>query len=122
LRRSQENGASLDHPAATQDFEAAILVAAFNDFQLDRQPDKRAREFWPGIAAVSESGADISEGPLDQTGGTVAILDICRDYLKREEVTFGVDEGVALNALNFLARIVTDRINGDSPFCGETSA
>ena len=68
-------------------------------------------------AAVSEDpfGADIPQGPLDQTGGTVAILDICRDYLERE-VTFGVDEGVALNALIFLARIITDRINGDPPF------
>jgi len=72
-----------------------------------------------GIAAVSEDPFQariFPQGPLDQTGGTVAILDICRDYLEREEVTFGVDEGVALNALNFLARIITDRINGDPPF------
>ena len=31
-------------------------------------------------------------------------------------MTFGVDEGVALNAFNFLARIIADRINGDPPF------
>ena len=116
---AQPRECALDHPAARQDFEATLLVGAFNDFQLDRQPDKRAREFWPGIAAVSEDPFQariFSQGPVDQTGGTVAILDICRDYLEREEVTFGVDEGVALNALNFLARIITDRINGDPPF------
>ena len=45
------------------------------------------------------------ERPLDQTSARVAILDI----LEREEVAFGVDEGM-------LARIVADRINGDPPF------
>ena len=116
---AQPRECALDHPAATQYLKAAILVGAFNDFQLDRQPDKRARELWPGIAAVSEDlfqARIFPQGPLDQTGGTVAILDICRDYLEREEVAFGVDEGVALNALNFLARIITDRINGDPLF------
>src|SRR5262249_1792070 len=58
------------------------------------------------------------ERPLDQTSGTVAILDISRNYLEREEVAFGVDEGIALNAFNFLARIVADRINGDPPCMG----
>ena len=58
------------------------------------------------------------ERPLDQTSGTVAILDIPRNYLEREEVAFGVDEGIALNAFNFLARIVADRINGDPPCMG----
>ena len=58
------------------------------------------------------------ERPVDQTSGTVAILDISRNYLEREEVAFGVDEGIALNAFNFLARIVADRINGDPPCMG----
>ena len=56
------------------------------------------------------------ERPVDQTSGTVAILDISRNYLEREEVAFGVDERIALNAFNFLTRIVADRINGDPPF------
>jgi hypothetical protein len=45
---------TLDHPAATQNFEAAMPVSAFHDFELNRKLEKRAREFRPGIAAVSE--------------------------------------------------------------------
>src|SRR5262249_51593161 len=56
--------------------------------------------------------------PYDQVRGRVAILDICRDYLEREEVAFGVDQGVALNALNFLARIIADRVDGSPPCMG----
>ena len=116
---AQPGECALDHPTAAQDFEAAILVGALDDFQLEGQPDKLAREFGSGIATVSKDlfqARIFLERPLDQTSGTVAILDISRNYLEREEVAFGVDEGIALNALNFLARIVTDRINGDPPF------
>ena len=116
---AQPGECALDNPAATQDLEAALLVGTFDDFQLEGQPDKLAREFGSGIATVSKDlfqARIFLERPLDQTSGTVAILDISRNYLEREEVAFGVDEGIALNALNFLARIVTDRINGDPPF------
>ena len=51
---AQPRECALDHPAATQNFEAAMPVSAFHDFQLDRKPEKRAREFWPGIPAVSK--------------------------------------------------------------------
>src|SRR5215472_1323614 len=112
---------ALDHPAAAQDLEAALLVGAFDDFQLEGQPDELARELGSGIATVSKDlfqARIFLERPLDQTSGTVAILDISRNYLEREEVAFGVDEGIALNAFNFLARIVADRINGDPPCMG----
>jgi hypothetical protein len=116
---AQPRECALDHPTATQEFEATIFVGSFDDFQLDRQPDKRARELRPSIATVSEelfqSGIFLQR-PLDQARSTVAILNISRNYLEREEVTFGVDEGVALNAFNFLARIIADRINGNPPF------
>jgi hypothetical protein len=36
---SQPIECALDYPAPTQDFEPAILVGVFDDFQLDRQPD-----------------------------------------------------------------------------------
>ena len=116
---AQPGECAFDHPAATQDFEAAIFVGSFDDFQLDRQPDKRTRELWPSIASVSEElfqSGIFSQGSLDQANSTIAILNISRNYLEREEVTFGVDEGVALNTFNFLARIIADRINGDPPF------
>ena len=31
-------------------------------------------------------------------------------------MAFRVDDGIALNAFNFLARIIADRTNGDPPF------
>jgi hypothetical protein len=116
---AQPRERAFDHPAATQDLEAALLVGAFDNLQLDRQADELARELGASIATVSK---DLSQAriflqrPFNQTGRTVPILDIPRNYLEREEVSFGVDKGVALNALNFLARIVADRINGDPPF------
>ena len=118
---AQPGECALDHPAAAQDLEAALLVGAFDDFQLEGQPDELARELGSGIATVSKDlfqARIFLERPLDQTSGTVAILDISRNYLEREEVAFGVDERIALNAFNFLARIVADRINGDPPCMG----
>jgi hypothetical protein len=116
---AQPRECALDDPAATQDLEAAIPVGAFDDFQLDRQPDESIRKLRPGIAAVGEDlfqARIFLQRPLDQTGGAVAILDIGRDYLDREEVPLGVDESVALNAFDFLARIIADGINGGPPF------
>jgi len=118
---AQPGECALDHPAAAQDLEAALFVGAFDDFQLEGQPDELAREFGPSIATVSKDlfqARIFLERPFDQTSGRVAILDISRNYLEREEVAFGVDEGIALNAFNFLARIVADRINGDPPCMG----
>jgi len=59
---------ALDDPAATQQLETTLVIGAFDDFQLDRQPDELARELGSGIAAI-----------LDQTGGAVAIADIARN-------------------------------------------
>src|SRR5262249_16645011 len=77
------------------------------------------RQLGAGIAAVSKDlyqARIFLQRPLNQIGCTVPILDIPWNYLEREEVSLGVDKGVSLNALNFLARIVADRINGDPPF------
>ena len=115
---AQPRERAFDHPAATQDLEAALLVGAFDNFQLDRQPDELARELGGGIATVSKDFFQTRiflQRPLNQTGSRVPILDISRNYLEREEVAFGVDERIALNAFNYLARIVADRINGDPP-------
>jgi hypothetical protein len=35
-------------------------------------------------------------------------------------MAFGVDEGVALNAFNFLARVIADRVNGGPPCMGRS--
>jgi hypothetical protein len=60
---------------------------------------------WPPSAKNFLNPRILPQRSLDQAGGAVAISDICRDYLDREEVTFGIDEGVALNGFNFLTRI-----------------
>ena len=57
---------------STQDLEAGLLVGAFDDFQLDRQPDELLRELGAGIATVSKDlyqAQIFLQRPLNQISG-----------------------------------------------------
>jgi hypothetical protein len=116
---AQPREGALNDPTPADDLEAAVLVGSLDDLQGNGQPDDCTRELRPGIAAVGEYLAqpwELPQGLVNQTGSAIAILDVGRDHLDREEMAFGVDDRVALDALGFLARVVADRIDGGPPF------
>lgn len=110
---------TLDDPASANELEAAVLVSAFDDLDLDRFPGELACQLRPRIAAIGKQLAQTrvhAQRLLDQAGGAVAILRVGRDHLDGEQMAFGVDDGVALDALGLLARIIADRVDRDPPF------
>src|SRR5215211_2759462 len=50
-----------DHPSPAYDLEAALVVGALDDFQLDRLARKRCFEFRSSVAAVGEAFGDPRE-------------------------------------------------------------
>jgi hypothetical protein len=116
---AQPRERAFDDPASPNDLEATILVRALDDLDADRLSSKRTCELRPRIAAIGEELAQARVLPqrlLDQVGGAIAILRVGRDYLDREEMAFGVDDRVALDALCLLARIIADRVDRGPPF------
>jgi len=78
-----------------------------------------ACQLWPGIATVGEQLAQarvLAQRLLDQVGGAIAILHVGGDHLDGEQMAFGVDNGIALDAFGFLTRIIADRVNRAPPF------
>jgi len=116
---AQPGECSLNHPASPNDLEAAVLVGAFDDLQLDRLPSQLTCQLRPSIAAIGEQLAQawvLAQRLLDQVGGAIAVLRVGGDHLDGEQMAFGVDDGIALDALGFLARIIADRVDRDPPF------
>ena len=75
-----------------KDFQARPAARQAREDRFGRHSRRQRRSF---------SGAHISGGPLDQTGGTVATWTICRDHLEREEMTFGVAAAERVQPFNF---------------------
>ncbi len=72
-----------DHPSPTHDLEAARVIRAFYDFQLNRLPRERCFELLSSIAAVGEDFSEPWEQMArlaDQIGSAVAVLDVGRDH------------------------------------------
>jgi len=116
---AQPREGALNDPAAADDLEAAVLVGPLDNLQYNGEPGDGTRELRPGITAVGEYCSqpwELLQRLFNQTGSAIAILDVGRDHLDREEMSFGVDDRVALDALGFLAGIVADRIDGGPPF------
>src|SRR6478672_8132325 len=102
-----------DYPSPAYDLEAALVVGALDDFQLDRLARERCFKLRPSIAAVGEDFGDPWEQMArlaDQTGSAVAVLDIGWDHRDAEKQPDRVDDDIALDALGFLCRVVSDRI------------
>ena len=116
---TQPRERALDDPSPADDFEAALRVGAFDDFELDRLVGEGRRKLRPGVASIGEDPGDERKShpcSADQIRRAVAVLDIGRDHLDAEQQAYRVDQRIALDALGFLARIVPDRIARDPPF------
>jgi hypothetical protein len=91
----------------------AILVSALDDLEINRLTGERCFEPGSGIAAIGEDFRDPWEQPAclaDEIGGTIAILDICREDLDAEHKTYRINERVTLDAFGFLPGVIADRI------------
>lgn len=116
---AQPGEGALDHPPPADDLEAGLLVGAFDDFERDGLSGQISLELGAGIAAVGEDPGDERKQPArlgDEVRRAIAILHTGRDHLDAEQQPYRIDEGVALDALDFLAGVVADRIGAGPPF------
>ena len=97
-----------DHPSATHDLEAARVIRAFYDFQLDRLPRERCFELLSSIAPSAKI--------LASHGNRWRVLrirlaaqsrDVGRDHCDAKKQPDRIDDDVALDALGFLSCVVS---------------
>src|SRR3954463_14958793 len=103
---------ALDGPAPGLDGEADLVGVLANDLDGD---GGGAGNPLPGVAAVGEDLRDEGKGVARgrQHGpAAVAVLDVGRVRFQHQGTTVGVDEGVALSALDLLAGVVAPRPAG----------
>ena len=95
--------ASLDHPTARQQHEAAFRHRVFDYFEPDAVTLGGLRRVWPGIALIDISHLDRASGDLLHVLGQRldlgAIALIGRGDRQREQVAQRVDGDVDLGAL-----------------------
>ena len=108
-----------DDPALGQHNEA-VAVGAFDDFQFPRPGlGDDVRHPRPLVAAVGIDTFDEGEGPsgLPEHGfGPITILNISGVDGNAQEEAQGIDEDVALAALDLLARVEARRVDRGPPF------
>lgn len=109
-----------DDPALGQDDEA-VPIGAFDDFQLPRPGfGDDLRHLRPLVAAVGIDALDERKGSAglpQHGGGPVAVLNIGGMDDDAQQQAKGVDEDMALAALDLFARIETRRVDRCPPFC-----
>ena len=109
----------LDNPPPPHNFEALLLVRALDDLEPNALAGDIGGNLVSLIAAIGEDMLDEGEQTprlLDQSGGAVAVLDVGGDHLDAEEQSDGIDERVALDPLDFLTRVIPNRILAAPPF------
>jgi len=103
---SRQHCTEVDHPASWQDLKADLVGELLDHLDGDAGG---VLDPLGGIGAVGEGefdeGERASRGP-EQRDGAITILDIGRMRLDHQRPPVGVDQGVALSALHFLARVI----------------
>ena len=116
---SEPREGPLDDPAPPDDFEAALLVRALDDLEIDPLRGQIGSELVSPIAAIGKHMLDEGEQPaglFNKVRGTVPVLDVCRDCLDAEQQAYRIGNGVAFDAFDLFARVIANRIPAAAPF------
>jgi hypothetical protein len=116
---------SLDDPAPAYDLEPAFLVRALDDLQGNPLGGQIGGKLVSAVAAIRKDVLDEGKqaaGFLDKVRGAVPVLDAGRDRLDAKQQSYCIDNRVALDAFDFLARIVTNGIPSSPPFSAAFTA
>lgn len=122
---SEPRECALDHPSARQDDKSAHIVGTFDDLQ------SQAGDFGDSIndlmCVVAAIGPDQFEPRMaladliEHQCCAIAILDAGGMNNDADRQSFGVDEGVNLAALHFLAGIISHLVVATAPFSADLS-
>ena len=110
---------ALDHPAPADKLEPALFIRALDDLQGNLLSGQFFGEFVSAVAAICKDvfyEGEQAAGLLDKVHGAVPILDAGRDRLDAKQQSYRIDERIALDAFDFLARIVANGIPAAAPF------
>jgi len=110
---------ALDDPPPSDEFEAGLVVGALDDLQPHGLIGEFHSELLPRVGAVGKNVRDEGEQPprpSDESGGTVAILHARWDHTDAEQKPDRINDQIALNALDLLSRVISDRIGITPPF------
>ena len=112
---------AFDDPAFWQDYKTVGAIGTFDDLhsQMRANLGQSGGEFRPLIAGIGEQllqkRIHPEQGGHDENA-TVAILNVGRMHNSMQQQAYCIDENMPLLALDFLARIVTRRIDATPPF------
>jgi hypothetical protein len=112
---------AFDDPAFWQDYKSVRAIGTFDDLhrQMRANLGQSGGEFRPLIAGIGEQllqkRIHPEQGGHDENA-TVAILNVGRMHNSMQQQAYCIDQNMPLLALDFLARIVTRRIDADPPF------
>ena len=111
---------ALDDPASRDDLEALGLRGTLDHLDLPRGAGHGPVQLLTAIGAVGEDrlkeGEQPARPPVQDQRSAVAVLDIGRMHDRVEDQTEGVDEQMALLALDLLARVIARRVDARPPF------
>jgi hypothetical protein len=110
---------ALDHPAPADKLEPALFIRALDDLQGNLLSGQFFGEFVSAVAAICKDVLEEGEeaaGLPDQVCSAVAVLDACWDCLDTEQQSYRIDKRVALDAFDFLARVIANGIPAAAPF------
>ena len=116
---TQPRQRALNNPAPPHDFEASILIGAFDDLDGDVLARESGIEFAARIAAVGEDVRyEWKRSPrrADEMESAIAILHACRKNFDTEQEAYRVDDDITLDAFRLLAGVISDWVRAAPPF------
>ena len=117
---ADEGDGAFHDPAPGDDLEALGLGGAFDHLDPPGGIGHGPAQLRAAVGAVGEDrlqeGKEAAGPAIQDQRGAVSILDIGRMHDRVEDQAEGVDEQVALLALDLLARVIARRVDARPPF------